>query len=145
MPNKRSRRKKVQNFCCTYCERRLWRLGSSKHHLFYREASEIKQHLNIPRKNAIFLAAKGVYIDHNSWIEEFFCGDHGKMWLLVSKQADGSLAAVLPSHKDWSRTTGTLNPDTPNPSVSEFSYRMSRRTGSQFAGSAKTGRPYWGD
>ena len=54
MPNKRSKRKKSQQFDCIYCQQRLWRLGSSKHYLFYTEASEIKQRLNISRKNASF-------------------------------------------------------------------------------------------
>jgi hypothetical protein len=102
--------------------------------LFYREVSEIKQNLNISSKNAGFLAAKGAYIDTNCWIEEFFCGEHGKMWMLVSKQADGTLVAVPPRSNDWNRTTGTINPDNPNPSVSEFSYRMSRRNGKQLVG-----------
>ncbi len=130
MPNKRSKRKKTQQFDCIYCQQRLWRLGSPKHYLFYTESSEIKQNLNISRKNASFLSAQNsVYIDPNSWIEEFFCEEHGKMWMLVSKKADGQLVAVLPRSNDWNRTTGTINPDMPNPSVSEFSYYMSRRTG----------------
>lgn len=142
MPNKRSKRNQVHRFCCIYCERRLWRLGSPKHHLFYREVSEIKQHLNISRKNAIFLAAKGVYVDHNSWIEEFLCGEHGTMWLLVSKKTDGTLVAAPPSSNDWNRTTGTIDPSIPNPSVSEFTYRMSRRAGPQMTGRARSGKHY---
>ena len=128
MPGKRSNRKNVQHFYCPYCERRLWRLGSPKHFLYYLEASEIQQNVNISRKSAVFLAHKGAYVDTNSWIEEFFCGDHGKLWMKVTRK-DGKLVPTLATSKDWQQTTGTILPDCPNPSVSEFTYRMSRRSG----------------
>lgn len=127
MPNKRSRYKKTHHFCCHMCGRRLWRPGSPKHFMYYRKASEIRQNLGIPRKNAIFLAAQGAYVDRNSWLEEFFCGEHGTMWLLVRKQADKTLVTAPAQRQHWEFTTGTIDPDNPNPSVSEFSYRISRR------------------
>lgn len=128
MPGKRSNRKNVQHFCCPYCDRRLWRLGSPKHFIFYSQASEIQQHTNISRKNAAFLANKGTYVDKNAWIEEFFCGEHGKLWLKLSRNNDG-ISASLAATKDWQQTTRTINPDHPNPSVSEFTYRMSHQRG----------------
>lgn len=129
MPGKRSKRKNVQHFNCPYCDRRLWRLGSPKHFLFYLEASEIQQNVNISRKSAVFLAAQGAYVDGNSWIEEFFCGDDGKLWMKVNRKTGGTLVATLATSKDWQQTTRTILPDTPNPSVSEFTYRMSRQAG----------------
>ena len=129
MPNKRSKRSKTQQFLCPYCDRRLWRQGSKKHYLFYRDTSEIKDCLNISRKNASLLAAsRQGYVDSNSWIEEFFCEKHGRVWMRLSKDREGKLAAVLAKRQDWNRSTHTLNPDTPNPSVSEYTYRMSRRS-----------------
>ena len=127
MPNKRSKRNKTQQFSCPYCDRRLWRQGSQKHYLFYQETSEIKERLHISRKNASFLAAnsKG-YVDTHSWIEEFFCEKHGRIWMRLHKNSEGKLAAALAKGQDWKRTTHTFNPETPNPSVSEYSYRMSR-------------------
>lgn len=132
MPGKRSNRKKVQNFCCPYCDRRLWRLGSPKHFLFYTEASEIQQHVNMTRKSALLLANRGAYIDTNSWVEEFFCGEHGKLWMKLTKNDRGQITSSLATSKDWQQTTRTINPDMPNPSVSEFTYRMSRQTGKFF-------------
>lgn len=127
MPNKRSNRKKTQHFCCPYCPKRLWRQGSQKYHLIYSEASEIKHHLNISLKNASFLASSGKgYLDSNAWIEEFFCERHGKIWMLINKETNGTLAAVQAKDSDWRRTARTINPNIPNPSISEYSYRMSR-------------------
>ncbi len=128
MPSKRSKRN-VQRFNCPHCERRLWRLGSPKHFLYYLQPAEIQQNVNISRKNAVFLANKGVYVDSNSWIEEFLCGDDGKLWLKVNRKSGGTLVTTLASSKDWLQTTRTILPDTPNPSVGEFTYRMSRQAG----------------
>lgn len=128
MAGKRSNRN-VQRFNCPYCERRLWRLGSPKHFLYYLQPSEIQQNVNISRKNAVFLANKGIYVDSNSWIEEFLCGDDGKLWLKVNRKSDATLVTTLASSKDWLQTTRTILPDTPNPSVGEFTYRMSRQAG----------------
>ncbi|OKH21784.1 hypothetical protein [Chroogloeocystis siderophila] len=128
MPGKRSSRKNVTRFFCPYCEQRLWRRGGEKYHLFYTGALEIQQNVSMPRQSAVMLAAKGVYVDNNVWIEEFTCGQHGKMWLKVCRKEDGRTVTSLATHKDWKRTSRTIHPETPNPSVSEFTYRMSRQT-----------------
>lgn len=132
MPGKRSNRKNIQRFYCPHCDRRLWRQGSPKHFLFYLEASEIHQNVDVSRKNAVFLAAKGAYVDNNSWIEEFFCAEHGRLWMKVTKKNGSKLIATLASSNDWKQTTRTIQPDTPNPSVGEFSYRMSRQSGTKY-------------
>jgi hypothetical protein len=129
MPCKRSNRKNVQHFCCPYCDRRLWRLGSPKHFLFYLEAAEIQQNVSMSRKSAAFLANRGAYVDRNAWIEEFFCGEHGKLWMKLTKNDQGKLVATLANSKDWQQSTRTIDPNMPNPSVSEFTYRMSRQQG----------------
>jgi len=132
MPGKRSKRNKVQHFYCPYCERRLWRTGSPKHFLFYLGASEIQQNVDVSRQSAILLATKGDYVDSNSWIEDFCCGEHGKLWMKVTRKNDGSLVTALATSKDWQQTTRTIRPDMPNPSVSEFTYRMSRQAGTRY-------------
>lgn len=132
MPNKRSRRGKVNQFFCPYCSSRLWRNGSSKYHLFYRNTAEIQQNLGLTHKKATFLASQSsVYLDRDRWIEEFFCSQHSTVWLLISRQADGSLAQTIAKKEDWQKTTKTIHPNMSNPSVSEFSYCMSRSSSKQ--------------
>jgi len=137
MPGKRSNRKHVQRFICPYCDRRLWRLGSPKHFLFYLGASEIHENVNISRKNATFLANKGAFVDGKTWIEEFFCGEHGKLWMKINKKDDATLSATMATSKDWQQSTRTILADNRNPSVSEFSYRMSRQSGKKLTYSDK--------
>ena len=128
MSNKRSKRKNVRHFFCPFCQERLWRLGSPKYHLFYKNAAEIKRNLQISAKKSAFLATKhSTYLDNNSWIEEFFCPEHGKMWLRISRQNDGQLGYKLALREDWKQTDKTIDSSRPNPSVSEFSYRISRK------------------
>ena len=129
MPHKRSRRNKTPKFDCPYCEHRLWRVGSRKYYLFCQGKLEIKNHLGISAKKASFLVSQqDAYVTRNTWIEEFYCQKDGKMWMLVSDNS-GVLSAVPAVDKHWSRTSHTINPDLPNPSVSEYSYRMSRGAG----------------
>ena len=133
MSNKRSRRKKVKNFFCPFCETRLWRLGGPKHHLFYKDAREIRSNLKISPKNASLLANQSSpYTDSQTWLEEFFCSDHGRMWLYLSSRNQSSqnqeeLSYRIASREDWLQTSKTFDPTNPNPSVSEFSYRISRK------------------
>jgi hypothetical protein len=132
MPNKRKNRSQTPKFYCPHCEERLWRLGSPKYHLFYQDVSEIKERLGVTRTKASFLATNhSPYVDSNTWLEEFFCEEHGTIWMRVSKQSDGVIVATPAKSSDWKCTTHTINPDVPNPSVSEFSYRMSRGTNKQ--------------
>jgi hypothetical protein len=49
------------------------------------------------------------------------------MWLLITRQSDGKLTATIPEEQDWQKTNKTFDPNRPNPSVSEFTYRMSRQ------------------
>lgn len=128
MPGKRSRKRTQQKFSCPYCQTKLWRMGSPKHYLYYREVSEVQQQLNIPRKKASLLIAQNkTVLDRSIWIEDFVCEQHGKMWLKITNNSDRSVTVTLASDKDWEKTTGTIDPNCPNPSVSEFSYSMSRR------------------
>jgi len=132
MPGKRSKHKNAHRFYCPYCERRLWRLGGPKHFLYYIGAAEIQKNVHMPHKSAELLAKKGAYVDQNSWIEDFFCGDHGKLWMKVTRKSCGSLVTTQATSKDWQQTTRTIQPDTPNPSVGEFTYRMSRQANAKF-------------
>jgi hypothetical protein len=127
MPNKRKRRNETHKFYCFHCQQRLWRLGSPKYHLFYKDASEIKKNLGITNKKACFLAAQNpAYVDRNVWLEEFLCEEHGKVWMRLSKQTDGTLTVTPAKESDWQRTSNTIDPNIPNPSVSQYTYSMSR-------------------
>lgn len=84
MLKKHSNRKNIQRFYCPYCDRRLWRLDSSKRSISYLDAAQIQQILNISRQSAVSLATKGACVDHNFWLEKFFCEEHGKLWMKVT-------------------------------------------------------------
>ena len=129
MPNKRNRRSQSQHFYCFCCQQRLWRLGSPKYHLFYQDVAQLREGLGITRKKASLIAAQHAnFVDRNVWLEEFFCEEDGKIWLRISKKADGTLASTPAKSSDWKRTSHTIDPEIPNPSVSEYSYHMSRGT-----------------
>jgi hypothetical protein len=127
MSNKRKGRN-THKFYCPYCDKQLWRLGSPKHYLFFIGAEEVKQQFNLSRKvSALLTAQEPVQVDQNTWLEEFFCESHGRMWLVVKKSEDGTLQSLRVANKgDWQRSVTTYDPDLPNASVGEFSYRMSR-------------------
>jgi hypothetical protein len=132
MPNKRSSRKRNQKFYCPKCEARLWRIGNPKYSLFCQGITEIQQGFNLSRKKASFLAAQEFApVNRNTWLEEFLCSEHGKIWMRVTKSPDGLLTACQATDRDWKRTTRTIHPNLPNPSVSEYTYRHSRRNGSK--------------
>lgn len=127
MPNKRSKRKKTRKFFCPYCEQRLWRTGHTKHHLYYKNAEEIRRNTGIAAKKAKLLSLQNAtYLDANKWIEAFCCRDHGMMWILISVRGD-NYDYKLATRKDWLQTNKTIDPSLSNPSVSEFTLRMSRK------------------
>ncbi|MFW6296852.1 MAG: hypothetical protein ACOC04_06645 [Halothece sp.] len=126
MPNKRSRYQKTPKFYCPYCQERLWRFGNEKYNIVYQDAASIKQSLGISSKKAKLLATKGAYLDSRSWLEAFFCRDDGKIWMLVSKRQDNSYEAIIAQPNHWKQANSLIDPDNPNPSVSEYSYRASR-------------------
>lgn len=130
MPNKRKKRQQIQDFSCPVCQQRLWRIGSPKYYMYYQGKTEIQENLRITSKKASFIAAHyPVYVDSNTWLEEFFCDVDLKIWMRMFKLENGQLKAQLAKEKDWERTVRTPDPDFPNSTVSEFTYRMSRRTG----------------
>ncbi len=129
MANKRSKRNQSAKFYCPYCGDRLWRLGTGKHHLYFQGISEIQQQFNLTRKKASLLAGQNpVQTDRATWLEEFMCRSDGKFWLYLSKQKDGSFVTKIADDSHWKRSSKTIDPNHPNPSVSEFTYRMSRKS-----------------
>ena len=127
MPNKRSNRKKTRKYFCPYCQRRLWRSGHNKYHLYYKDAEEIKRNTGMTLKKAKLLSLQNTtYLDANKWIEAFCCTEHGMMWTLISVRND-DYSYRLATRKDWSQTGKTIEPSLSNPSVSEFTLRMSRK------------------
>ena len=127
MPNKRSSRRYTKRFFCPYCQQRLWRSGNSKHYLYYENAEEIRKNTGITLKKAKLLSLQSAtYLDRNKWIESFCCSSHGMMWLSISVK-DKNYEYRLANANDWLRTDKTVDPKIANPSVSEFTLRMSRR------------------
>jgi len=134
MPNKRRNRGATPNFPCPYCEKRLWRLGSERHFLFYETAKEISTYVGLTHKKSALVASQGIYVDKRSWLEEFLCGEDGRFWLLVQTTDEGTLKFKVAQDADWKRTVGTINPNVPNASVGQFTYRMSRQSDTQLRG-----------
>lgn len=133
MPNKRSRRNKTQKFYCPHCLKRLWRSGKPKHYVYYQGKSEIQKGFNLTAKKAGFLAQQNqAWVDRSIWIEEFFCTEHGKIWMHLSQSQKGQFQTRLAIREDWQRVSGKPDPDFPHCGISEFTYRMSR--GQQFYG-----------
>lgn len=128
MPNKRSKRKS-QPFNCPYCENRLWRSGFNKYYLFHHGKEEIQKGLQLTSKKATFVAQQNpVVVDRQIWLEDFDCEKDGKIWLcLCNKQEGGVISYRLATEQDWEHTSRTPDPNRPNCSVSEFTYRISRR------------------
>ena len=127
MPGKRSRKRTNQKFSCPYCQTKLWRMGGPKHYLYYQQVSEVQKQLNISRKKAgLLIAQHKTYLDRNTWIEDFVCEQHGKMWLKIHRVTNCPMKVTLATESDWCNSTGTIDPNRPNPSVSEFSHSMSR-------------------
>ena len=131
MPNKRSKRKKTRKYFCPYCEERLWRSGGVKYYLYYKDAEEIRHNTGITMKKAKLLSLQSTtYLDRSKWIESFCCPNHGLMWFIVSIRSDW-YEYNLAQEKDWLKTNRTLDPRISNPSVGEFTLRMSRSPRSQ--------------
>ncbi len=127
MPNKRSKRHGTKKFYCPICEGRLWRLGGAKYHLFYQNFEEIKENTDISIQRAkLIINQNKTYLDTNRWIEEFHCPKDGNFWLTVSVN-QGDYDYRPSKETDWLQTNKTLDPRSSNPSVSEFTRRMSRK------------------
>lgn len=112
---KLSEHQNVQRFCCPYCERRLWSLGSPERFLYYSGGAEIRQNVNMLHKSAIFMDNTSACAESNSWteeflwIEEFLCGDHGKLWMKVNRKTCDTVVATIASQTRWA-TNDPLNP-----------------------------------
>ena len=128
MPNKRSKRKS-QQFYCPYCQNRLWRPGFNKYCLFYQGKEEIQKGFQLTSKKAALVAQQQtVIVDRQVWLEDFLCENDGKIWLCLSNKEEGkNISYRLATEQDWEHTSHTPDPNRPNCSVSEFTYRMSRR------------------
>jgi hypothetical protein len=50
------------------------------------------------------------------------------MWLHLTKQEEGNIVMKIANEHHWKRSTRMIDPTKPNPSVSEFTYRMSRKS-----------------
>lgn len=129
MPNKRKKKNQTLKIYCPYCDQRLWRMGTGKHNLYFQGVTEIQQQFGLTRKKASLLVGQNsVQVDQSSWLEEFFCNFHGKMWIHLLKQTDGNILINIANEHHWKRSSNTIDPNLPNPSVSEFTYKMSYKS-----------------
>ncbi|WP_218081336.1 hypothetical protein [Anthocerotibacter panamensis] len=127
------RRKRVLTYCPT-CDERLWRVNSERHYLFASGHQQVQELAGITRKKALLLTCqRPTFVDRRSWLEEFFCATHGHIWLLLKQGEDGYVTATIPDPHVWEQTTGTIDPRKPNPSVSEYTFRASRRASCSLA------------
>ncbi|MBD2103789.1 hypothetical protein [Leptolyngbya sp. FACHB-261] len=108
------------------CSEPLRRLNSQRHYVFAEGVEEIMALAGQTRKKATFTAQLGQVVDRKFWLEEFFCYQHGRMWLAVYRSPEGKHNVSLPATRLWQRTTGTVDPEHPNPSIGEYTQRMSR-------------------
>jgi hypothetical protein len=80
--------KTTQKFYCPFCQQRLWRLGSQKYYLI----SQGKAESQSSHPSKFTASQKIVNAARDCWLEEFYCEEHGKLWMLLSKAFDDSLA-----------------------------------------------------
>ncbi|MBW4698998.1 MAG: hypothetical protein KME03_14075 [Aphanocapsa lilacina HA4352-LM1] len=132
MARKRNRSLNRVEVDCPSCGERLWRGCGQKHHLFSSSAEQTRELTGITRKKAVLLHTDTTtWVDRSRWIEAFFCPDHGQVWIICTRGDDGQVTGEVAPSRLWLQTTGTIDPSKPNPSVSEFTYRMSRRSSVQ--------------
>jgi len=129
MSERKNRRRKRVSAHCPTCQHLLWRQNSQRYYLFASGINQIQQLTGFSRKKAsIFANQNPVFIDRRRWLEEFFCIEHGSIWLLLTQDSDHNVRATIPDDRVWEQTTGTVDPRKPNPSVSEYTFRSSRGT-----------------
>ncbi|AGY60385.1 hypothetical protein [Gloeobacter kilaueensis] len=132
MARKRNRSLNRVEVNCPFCTSRLWRGCGQKHFIFSSNAEQTRELTGLTRKKAVLLHSHtATWVDRSRWIESFFCTDHGQVWIICTRNSDGQVTGETAPPRLWQQTTGTLDPSRPNPSVSEFTYRMSRRTSVQ--------------
>lgn len=113
---------------CPMCGVRLWRGSGQKHYIFASNVEQTRELTGTTRKKAILLhTTTTTWVDRSRWIEPFFCPDDGQIWIACTRDGEGQVTGEVAPPKLWKQTTGTLDPNKPNPSVSEFTYRQSRR------------------
>jgi hypothetical protein len=128
MSRKRNRAANRLEVHCPNCGVRLWRGCGQKHYIFASNIEQTRELTGATRKKAVLLhTATPTWVDRNRWIEPFFCPDDGQVWIACTRGPDGQISGEVAPPKLWQQTTGTLDPSKPNPSVSEFTYRHSRR------------------
>lgn len=127
MSERKNRRRKRVCAHCPTCQDLLWRQNSERYYLFALGTNQIQQLTGFSRKKAsIYASQNPVFIDRKRWLEEFFCIEHGSIWLLLTQDEDHRVQASIPDPRVWEQTTGTIDPRKPNPSVSEYTFRASR-------------------
>jgi len=127
MPRKRNRSLNRLEVPCPHCGIRLWRGCGQKHYIFSSSVEQTRELMGTTRKKAVLLhTVTPTWVDRNRWIEPFFCSADGQIWMVCIRQPEGHVICEPAPSELWRQTTGTVDPNKPNPSVGEFTYRGSR-------------------
>lgn len=78
------------------------------------------------KKAKLYLAKCKTYLDTKTWVEKLYCEHHGDIWLTISER-DGKHQYRSTNPRDWQQTVRTIDPSRSNPSVSDYTMRMSRK------------------
>jgi hypothetical protein len=76
MSQQDDRKKTPQKFHCPFCQKCIWRLGSAKYY-------------------CLLFSGERVRINYNCWLEEFYCEEHGKLWMRITKKSERKLVVAF--------------------------------------------------
>lgn len=135
----RNRRvKRRQLFCPKHPEKRIE--GNGKKYFLHLLTSEELRTRGFSDKMAkLVINAYPVFVLSNEWLEELFCPECGtNSWCHVIRH-DPIQHSVTFAPKELWMQVAHVDPIVPNPSVSEFTRRSSRRTNHK----RSDGKRYW--
>ena len=139
--NLKSRNRRVkrrQLFCHKHPEKRIE--GNGKKYFLHLLTSEELRTRGFSDKTAkLVINAYPVFVLSNEWLEELFCPECGtNSWCHVIRH-DPIQHSVTFAPKELWMQVAHVDPIVPNPSVSEFTRRSSRRTNHK----RSDGKRYW--
>ncbi len=131
--HKRNRKRpaKGRKIKCPECLTLMERV-SQKHHLHATTIEQLKEQ-GFARRNASLILLQQTAVSlASTWLEAFWCnGCQDSNWYHVTK-VDKDYHLVLAELKNWKQSNGTLDPDHPNASVSQFTLKHAKGTKQPF-------------
>lgn len=80
------RPQQIRRFFCPECDRRLWRLHSSRHYQSARETIDLVT-VESNSSKTLGIATTNENLADDTWLEAFICSKHGRLWLLVRQES----------------------------------------------------------